>query len=90
MAQWCIPFWVTFTLTLTSASFLGFRVWSISPILQLSSNVSYARLIRWGHTSRDCDIFLFFVSLLTLSFLSKLLKGIPSLICLGWIGLVII
>ena len=37
MAEWCIPFWVTFTVTLTSGLiYRFFRVWSISLILHLT------------------------------------------------------
>ena len=37
MAEWCIPFWVTLNLTLTSGLIsMFFRVWSISLVLQLN------------------------------------------------------
>ena len=45
MAAWCIPFWVTLTLTLTSGLISRFFVLYYS---YLSSNVSYARPIPLG------------------------------------------
>ena len=45
MAEWCIPFWVTLTLTLTSGLISRFFVLHYS---YLSSNVSYARPIPLG------------------------------------------
>ena len=45
MAEWCIPFWVTLTLTLTSDLISRFFVLYYS---LLSSNVSYARPIPLG------------------------------------------
>ena len=45
MAEWCIPFWVTLTLTLTSGLISRFLVLYYS---YLSSNVSYARPIPLG------------------------------------------
>ena len=45
MAEWCIPFWVTLTLTLTSVLISRFFVRYYS---YLSSNVSYARPIPLG------------------------------------------
>ena len=45
MAEWCIPFWVTLTLTLTSGLISRFLVLYYS---YLSSNVSYARSIPLG------------------------------------------
>ena len=50
MAEWCIPFWVTFTLTLTSGLISSFFVPEayLPYYSYLSSNVSYARLIPLG------------------------------------------
>ena len=45
MAEWCIPFWVTLTLTLTSGLISSFFVLYYS---YLSSNVSYTRPIPLG------------------------------------------
>ena len=45
MAEWCIPFWVTLTLTLTSGLISSFFVLNYS---YLSSNVSYTRPIPLG------------------------------------------
>ena len=45
MAEWCIPFWVTLTLTLTSGLISRFFLLYYS---YLSSNVSYARPIPLG------------------------------------------
>ena len=45
MAEWCIPFWVTLTLTLTSCLISRFFMLYYS---LLSSNVSYARSIPLG------------------------------------------
>ena len=59
MAEWCIPFWVTFTLTLTSGLISRFFVSGAYDLLycsELSLNVSYARPIPLGALSRDCDI----------------------------------
>ena len=57
MAEWCIPFWVTLTLTLTSGLISRFFMLYYS---LLSSNVSYARPFLWGHSSRICDISCYF------------------------------
>ena len=58
MAGWCIPFWVTLTLALTSGLISRFFVSGAYLLYYslLSSNVSYARPIPLGNSSRDCDI----------------------------------
>ena len=53
MAEWCIPFWVTLTLTLTSGLISRFYSY-------LSSNVSYARPIPLGAFVTCLWHFLFF------------------------------
>ena len=60
-AEWCIPFWVTFTLTMTSVSGLisRFFVSGAYPILQLANFPRMCLMLDqflWGHSSRDCDI----------------------------------
>ena len=57
MAEWCIPFWVTLTLTLTSGLISRFLVLYYS---YLSSNVSYARPIPLGAFVTCLWHFLFF------------------------------
>ena len=58
MAEWCKPIWVTFNLTLTSASFLGFSC--LEHISYITANFPrmcfLLDLFLWGHLSRDCDI----------------------------------
>ena len=50
MAEWCIPFWVTLTLTLTSGLISRFFLFGAYLLYYslLSSNVSYARPIPLG------------------------------------------
>ena len=36
IAEWCIPFWATLTLTLTPDIISRFFVWCISPLLQIT------------------------------------------------------
>ena len=50
MAEWCIPFWVTLTLTLTSGLSSRFFV-LIFPQMCLMLDQ-----FLWGHSSRVCDI----------------------------------
>ena len=57
MVEWCIPFWVTLTLTLTSGLISRFFVLYYS---LLSSNVSYARPIPLGAFVTCLWHFLFF------------------------------
>ena len=59
MAEWCIPFWVTLTLTLTSGLISRFFVLYYS---LLSSNVSYARPIPLGAFVTCLWHFLFIVN----------------------------
>ena len=60
MAEWCIPFWVALTLTLTSGLISGFFMLCYS---LLSSNVSYARPIPLGAFVTCLWHFLFLSSL---------------------------
>ena len=60
MVEWCIPFWVTLTLTLTSGLISRFFVLYYS---LLSSNVSYARPIPLGALVTCLWHFLFFKTL---------------------------
>ena len=59
MGEWCIPFWVTLTLTFTSGLISRFFVLYYS---YLSSNVSYARPIPLGAFVTCLWHFLFFLS----------------------------
>ena len=61
MAEWCIPFWITFTLP----SCLIFRFFlCLEHISYKTANFSRMCLMLdqflWGHSSRDCDISCFF------------------------------
>ena len=48
MAEWCIPFWVTLILTLTSSSFLGFLCLVYTEILHAGREA-----IDMKHIKRD-------------------------------------
>ena len=61
MAEWCIPFWVILTLTLTSGLISIFFVLYYS---YLSSNVSYTRPIPLGAFVTCLWHFLFFLNLM--------------------------
>ena len=63
MAEWCIPFWVTLTLTFTSGLISRFFVLYYS---YLSSNVSYARPIPFGAFVTCLWHYLFLYTLLLL------------------------
>ena len=58
MGEWCIPFWVTLTLTLTSGLILGFSC--LEHISYITANFPQMCLMLdqflWGHSSCDCDI----------------------------------
>ena len=58
MAEWCIPFWVTLTLTLTSGLILGFSC--LEHISYITANFPQMCLMLdqflLGHSSHDCDI----------------------------------
>ena len=58
MAEWCIPFWVTLTLTLTSGLISRFLVLYYS---YLSSNASYARPMPLGAFVTCLWHFLFYI-----------------------------
>ena len=71
MAEWCIPFWVTLTLTLLSGLISRFFVLYYS---YLSSNVSYARPIPFGAFVTCLWHFLFFnISLFLVVAFSKMI-----------------
>ena len=58
MAKWCIPFWVTLTLTLTYG--LISRFLCLEHISYITASFPQMCLMLdqflWGHSSRDCDI----------------------------------
>ena len=58
MAKWCIPFWVTLTLTLTSD--LISRFLYLDRISFITNNLPQMCLMLdqflWGHSSRYCEI----------------------------------
>ena len=53
MAEWCIPFWVTLTLTLTSGLISRFSCYIIAIFPQMCLMLDQ---FLWGHSSRVCDI----------------------------------
>ena len=59
MAKWCIPFWVTFTLTFTSCLISRFFL-CLEHISYITANFPQMCLMLdqflWGHSSHDCDI----------------------------------
>ena len=58
MAEWCIPFWVNFTLTLTSGLISRFSC--LEHISYITAYFPGMCLMLdqflWGHSSCDCDI----------------------------------
>ena len=70
MVEWCIPFWVTLTLALTSGLISRFFVLYYS---LLSSNVSYARPIPLGAFVTCLWHFLFMMNLLVCDWKQKYL-----------------
>ena len=53
MVEWCIPFWVTLTLTLTSGLISSFSCYITAIFPQMCLMLDQ---FLWGHSSRVCDI----------------------------------
>ena len=58
MAEWCIPFWVTLTLTLTSGLISSFSCYITAIFPQMWLMLDQ---FLWGHSSHVCDISCYFI-----------------------------